>query len=113
MEDKLENLAIARRRMVRLMSNVGHGRIENFQVIKGDPVLRSESRITYELQLDRPTEAAKRSSSAFVLKAPVKTLFSHLTRLGDCEVAFVEVRNGMPTKISIHAPAVHDLDGGV
>jgi hypothetical protein len=104
MHDELTHLSLARRELVALMSRLQHGTIERFRLANGEPILDPAPRLVYELQIGRTNgSGAPRTSSAFSLKAPVVELLDLFTRVRDAQVAWLEVRHGLPTRISLDA----------
>jgi hypothetical protein len=83
------------------MHAVNFGRIERLQVCGGQPVLSPPPRVVYEVKFGgengpRPERAARN----FRLKDQVLELFAELDRLGDGVVETLEIRHGLPFRLT-------------
>lgn len=89
-------------RLVELMQGVNFGRIEGLAVRAGAPVLDPPPHVLRDLKFgseNRPRpEAAQRD---FSLKAEVRELFAHLEAMGNGVVGCLEIRHGLPFKMTV------------
>ena len=95
-------LSPARRRLVRLTQRLNFGRIEGLLVKGGQPVFDPPPRVVREVKFcaengPRP-EAAK---ADFALKAQVRELLDRLEAMGDGVVACIEVKHGLPFRMTV------------
>lgn len=102
----LASLPPARERLVRLMQELNFGFVEGLVVRHGEPVFDPPPRVVHEIKFGgengpRP-EAAKED---FALKAQVRELVAQLEALGDAVVRRIEVKHGLPFKMTIEEDA--------
>ena len=84
------------------MQRINFGRIFDLTVRDGQPVIDPPPRVVREIKFGgdngpRP-EVAK---ADFILKAQVRDLFAQLEALGDGVVECIEVKHGLPFKMTI------------
>lgn len=96
------DLTPAEARLVELMQGINFGRIECLAVRAGTLVLDPPPRVVREVKFGgengpRP-ETAKED---FVLKAKVREMFAQLEALGDGAVHCIEVKHGLPFKMTV------------
>lgn len=96
------DLSPAGARLVELMQGLNFGRVLDLAVQDGEPVLDPPPRVVREVKFggengSRP-EAAK---TDFALKAEVRDLFAHLEAVGDGVVQCIEVKHGLPFKMTV------------
>ena len=99
-------LSPARARLVELIQSLNFGRIEALAVRDGEPVLDPPPRVVREIKFGgengpRP-EAAK---SDFALKAQVLELFDRMEAMGNGMISCLEVKNGLPFRMTIEEDA--------
>ena len=100
------NLTPAQQSLIGLMQRLNFGCIEKFVVRDGEPVLEPKPRVVREVKFcgengPRP-EAAKQD---FELKKEVRDLFVQFEALGDGTVLSLEVKHGLPFKMSFEEDA--------
>ena len=93
-------------RLVDLMQRISFGRIESLAVRDGQPVFDPPPRVIREVKFGgengpRP-EAAKPD---FALKAQVRELFAQLVALGDVTIQSIEIKHGLPFKMTVEESA--------
>jgi len=98
----LASLSPAGERLVRLMQELNFGQVLDLIVRDGEPVLDPPPRVVREVKFGgengpRP-EAAK---DDFALKAQVREMLAQLEALGDSVVACIEVKHGLPFKMTV------------
>jgi len=98
----LASLSPAGERLVRLMQELNFGQVRNLVVRDGEPVFDPPPRVVREVKFGsengpRP-EAAK---GDFALKAQVRELLAQLEALGDGVVECIEVKHGLPFKMTV------------
>ena len=89
-------------RLVELMQGINFGRVEGLAVRGGEPVLDPPPRVVREIKFGgdngpRP-EATKQD---FALTAQVRELFAQLEAMGDAVICCIEVRHGLPFKMTV------------
>ena len=102
----LASLPPARERLVKLMQEINFGRVEGLVVRDGDPVFDRPPRVLREVKLcaengPRP-EIGKED---FALKAQVRDLFAQMEAMGDGIIRCLEVKHGLPFKMTIEEDA--------
>ena len=100
------SLPPARRRLVTLMQEVNFGRVEGIVVRGGEPILDPLPRVVREIKLcaengPRP-EVAK---DDFALRAQVRDLFAHMEAMDDGVICCIEVKHGLPFKMTVEEDA--------
>lgn len=98
----LASLPPAGERLVRLMQELNFGQVRDLVVRDGEPVFDPPPRVVREVKFGgengpRP-EAAK---ADFALKVQVRELFAQLEALGDGLVECIEVKHGLPFKMTV------------
>lgn len=98
----LASLPPAGERLVRLMQELNFGQVHDLVVRDGEPVFDPPPRVVREVKFGsengpRP-EAAK---GDFALKAQVRELLAQLEALGDGVVESIEVKHGLPFKMTV------------
>ena len=96
------NLSPARARLVELMQEINFGRIKDLTIRNGDPVLTPLPRVVREIKFGgdngpRP-EATKQD---FALKMEVRDLFAQFEAMGDGVVASIEIKHGLPFRMTV------------
>ena len=97
-----KSLSPSRRQLLEVMQRYNFCRIENLEVRSGEPVFLPPPRVTQEIKIggeNGPRPELDRED--FFLKAPVIELFEHLIRLCDGKIAVIEVRYGLPFKLTV------------
>jgi hypothetical protein len=94
-------LSSARRRLVQAMQAIGFGRVRGLRVRAGEPVLSGEARIEREVRVGLPTGARhERELRDLEFKAAHRDLFALLSEAGDAVVECLEVRDGLPYRVT-------------
>ncbi len=98
----LASLSPAGKRLVRLMQELNFGQVRDLVVRDGEPVFDPPPRVIREVKFGgenglRP-ETAK---GDFALKAQVRELRAQLEALGDGVVECIEVKHGLPFKMTV------------
>jgi hypothetical protein len=104
-ELRLSALRGGQRRLVRVMAELGHGRIEGLIVHKGKPVFNPAPRIVREIKLSAP-ESRSRAQAAppdYVLKQQVLQLLDTLQELGDGRVESLVIADGLPIRVTMES----------
>jgi hypothetical protein len=102
----LASLPPAGERLVRLMQELNFGQVRDLVVRDGEPVFDPPPRVVREVKFGgengpRP-EVAK---GDFALKAQVRELLAQLEALGDGLVECIEVKHGLPFKMTVEEDA--------
>jgi len=94
------------RRLIRLMQTLNFGRIDGLVVRGGQPVLDPPPEIIREVKFGG--ENGPRPEAAiedFLLKSQVVEFFDQLSRLGDGIIESLEVKHGLPFRMTVREPA--------
>jgi len=102
----LASLPPAGERLVRLMQELNFGQVWGLVVRDGEPVFDPPPRVVREVKFGgengpRP-ETAK---GDFALKAQVRELLAQLESLGDGIVECIEVKHGLPFRMTVEEDA--------
>ena len=100
------SLSQPKARLVEWMQRITFGRIEGLVIRNGEPVFDPPPRIVREVKFcaengPRP-ETAK---SDFILKGEVRELFAHIEALGNGVILCIDVKHGLPFKMTIEEDA--------
>lgn len=101
-EVRLSDLRPAQRRLVQLLREVGHGRIEGLIIQGGEPVFTPAPRIIREIKLDLLSASqALEGAGDFALKGQVRNLLNHLAAMGNGRLETLFVADGLPVRMSV------------
>jgi len=96
------SLSAPRRRLLELMQEINFGRIEGLAVRGGEPVLDPPPRVVREIKFGGENGPRRElGSDDFALKAQAVEFFAHLSRLGDGTVESLEIKHGLPFRMSV------------
>ena len=90
-----------RKRLLRVMQENPYSRIEHLAVISGEPAFGPRTRIIAEMKFgsgDGPRREA--GLSDYALKKEVVELFQQLDQIGSGELLTLEVRGGLPFRMT-------------
>jgi len=102
-----KTLSRPRRQLLELMQCCGFCRIENLKVRGGEPVFDRTLHVIHEIKLgveNAPRPELKKDD--LQLPAQAVGFFDHLNRVGDGQIAIIEVRHGLPFRLLIERPMV-------
>jgi len=98
------HLSEGRRRLLRLMRELHFGSIEDLEVRDGEPVFEPAPRVVREIKFgsekDPTPQTAARDLTA---KIQVTELFDSLTSIGDGTIGRLEVKHGIPFRMTMEA----------
>lgn len=98
-------LTPARKRFVELMQNLNFGRIYGLAVENRDPVLDPPPRVVREIKIGGDNSPRPElETDDFTLTAKIVDFFSHLDRLDNGTVEFIEVKHGLPFHMRVEEP---------
>ena len=102
MADFKSSLSHPHARLIELMQEVNFGTVEGLHVRDGEPVFTPPPRVIREIKFcaengPRP-ELGKHD---FALKAQVRDLFAHLESLGDGIIRTLEIKHGLPFRMTV------------
>jgi hypothetical protein len=98
-------LSAQRRNLLETMQQLNFGRIEGLCVLDGQPTFSPTPRLVQEIKIGGENgPRPEHDRDDFVLRSSVIELFNHLDRLGTGTVSSIEVRYGLPTRLTIERP---------
>ena len=100
------SLSAAQMRLVRLMQRMNFGRIEHLAVRAGRPAPCPPPRIVREVRF--PGDNGPRpeiTKDDFELKVQVRELFAQMEAMGDGTIRSLEVKHGLPFKMTVEEDA--------
>ena len=103
---RIQDLSVSRKQLVSMMQETNFGCILGLVVRSGEPVLDPPPRIVREIKFggeNGPRPEAGRAD--FALKAEVRDLFAQLEVLGDAVVSSLEIKHGLPFKMTVEEGA--------
>ena len=101
----IEQYSPGRRKLVRLMQRVNHGRIEGLHVRGGEPVFEPQPLVTEQRLLDRGGEPRRENMlQDFTPKREIVELFRQLANVRPGATASIAVQAGLPVKLEISGP---------
>lgn len=96
------HLTPARRRLIEVMQAVNFGRIEFLAVRGGEPVFDPPPRVVREIKFGGDNDPRpERSLDDFAVKGGVAELLGWLARIGDGRVDVLEVKHGLPFRMTV------------
>ena len=99
-------LAPERVRLVELMQGIGFGRVEGLAVRNGEPDFTDPPRVFREVKFGGENGPhPKAGAEDFALKGQVCELFVQLEEMGDGVVICLEVKHGLPFKMTVEENA--------
>ena len=99
---KKASLSRARRHLLRLIQKANFGRIEGLIVREGEPVFEPPPAVVLEIKFGAENgPRPELSTEDFTLKTQVVEMFNHLSRLGNGTIQSLEVRHGLPFRMTV------------
>jgi hypothetical protein len=99
-------LSKPRRRLVELMQTINFGRIEGLAILDGDPVLDPPPRVIREVKFGGENgPRPELDAGNFLLKTQVVELFQHFDQLADGTIEVLEVKHGLPFRMTVREVA--------
>jgi hypothetical protein len=97
----------AERELIRLIRQTQFGCISNIKLSAGQPVFDGNTSVSVEFKLSglEPTKEVL-SEQDYLKKPQVRTLFERFRTLGNGTVECLDVRDGLPFKITIKRKAL-------
>lgn len=97
-----QNLTPARKKLVKLMTQLNFGMLRNLRIYQGQPDLGPELEVVEDVKLDgqrgpRPEHVLDN----YQLKEQVLEFFSELDRIGTGTVMEVAIRHGLPCRLLV------------
>ena len=98
-------LSAPRRSLLDLCREIHFGRIEDFDLRGGEPVLDPLPRVIREIKFNRERQPKSTRGFDIPLRNQTIELFDWFTRLRDCRICYLEVKHGQPFKMNIRHEA--------
>ena len=99
---KKSQLSLDRRLLVELMQGINFGRVENLVIRNGQPVLASPASIVREFKFGSDNAPRPElDADDFVLKRQLVELFDLLDDYGDGVIEVLEIKHGMPFRMTV------------
>ncbi len=93
------------RKLVELMQEINHGRIEGLAVRGGNPVLEPRPRVIREIKFCAENgPRAERKIPDYCLKAPVIECLRYLQQVRDGTIETLDVKHGLPFRMTVAEP---------
>ena len=102
------DMTAAQRRLLRIMTESQYGRIENFLVRAGQPLLDPGVKIVRVAILGGESSGTAVHGDQFELKKAVRDPFDELERLDNGTVIRLEFKRGLPCLLETAAPEIGD-----
>ena len=97
-----ESLTAEKKRFIELMQYVNFGRVIGLIITRGKPAFDPPPRLVREIKFGGENgPRPEMNSSDFTMKAQVIELFEHFNLLADGTVVTIEVKHGLPFRMSI------------
>lgn len=98
----LLDLRPGQRKLIQMMRDIGHGRIEGLIFQNGDPVFTPPPREVCEIRLDVQGQTRGNTSfDDFALKHQVRNLINKLHQIRNGRVECIVVSDGLPIRMTI------------
>ena len=96
------SLSIPQKRLIETMQEMNFGRIENLAIRGGEPILSPAPRVVKDVKLGSDNGARPElQCDDFALKREHIELFENLRRLGDGVVERIDIKGGLPFRITV------------
>lgn len=103
---KKTDLSECQRELVKMMQSMNFGRIEGLVVRNGDPVFDPYPIVLWNIKLCAENGPRREMDKEdFTLKAQVFELFAYFKKIGNGVIRSLEVKNGLPFRITIEEKA--------
>lgn len=101
------SLTNAERELIRLIRQTQFGCISNIKLSAGQPMLDGNTSVSIEFKLSG-TESTKEvlSEQDYIRKPQVRTLFERFRTLGSGTIECLDVRDGLPFKMTVKRKAL-------
>ena len=100
------SLSPARRRFLELIARYEFARIENVDVINGEPLIASPVQIFQEIKIGGERTPPRNFACADVpLPAPFIELFERLREIGTGRIVLIDVRHHLPFRVIVERSA--------
>lgn len=98
-------LSSARRRLIALCRDIQFGRVEEFDIRDGEPVLDPAPRIVREIKFNGENARLESQGNEILLRNQTAELLAWFDRLQNGHVRYLEVKHGLPFKMNVlHEP---------
>jgi hypothetical protein len=103
---RFSQLSPSRQFLVRLCQATNYGRIEDLVVGGGEPIFSGPAPVVLaDVRLDVEEYSRDEHAAAdFVLCAEVRRLMAILGKIGDGRISKIEIRAGVPRRITVECP---------
>ena len=99
-------LTPAKKRLLKLMQQINFGRIEGLSVHENEPVFNPPPVVVRDIKFGGENDSRRElGADDFTLKAQVVELFAQFDCLGSGTVDVLEVKHGLPFRMSIKEAA--------
>lgn len=91
-----------------IICGMRYGRIENFRVVQGAPMVDTETQICIEYKLsgvEQPLEVI--TEREFLNKPQVRAMLDKFRMVGDGIIECLDVRDGLPCKMTVRKNALN------
>ena len=95
-----EELSAPRRHLLETIEQLHFGRIQNLEVRGGEPVFDPAPRVTKEIKLG-DDQCRLASEARNIGRIQIIDLFAQFDRLRDCTVETLEVKHGLPFRLTL------------
>jgi hypothetical protein len=101
-DNTISSLSPGRKWLLRIMQELNFGKVDGVIVLSGEPVIDSSTHVVREIKFGGDNKPRKELLyEDFVLKKECLDLFSWLSDLRDGTVVSIEVKHGLPFRMSI------------
>lgn len=93
--------------LIRIIQKIRFGRIENFRLVDGEPILGAETELCTEYKLsgvEQPREVV--TDEEFLSMPHVRTMFKRFEEVRHGTVDYLDVRDGLPSKLMVRSKAL-------
>jgi len=102
---RFSQLSPARQQLVRYCQALNYGTIRSIEVKSGDPVLNTPPTVVYDWRLDAEERPRPDTESRdFELRPEVSRMIAKLDQIGNGWIEQIEVRAGLPRRMTIEVP---------
>ena len=97
----------SRRSLLAICREIHFGRIEEFDIRAGEPILDPPPQVVREIKFSGENQTPSKQDGEIQLRNQTVDLFAWFDQLRDCHVRYLEVKHGLPFKMNILHEAQH------
>ena len=99
------DLSPARQRLLEICQELNFGRIENLQIVGGEPVFDPQPHAVRDVAFGKENgPRPEREAGDFLLKIHAVEFFAYLDEIGDGVIEILTLKHGLPFQMNVPVP---------